>query len=128
MSQPEAVVWFANLLGDVDALIYQQAVASRERTEQLVPEVFGLRDEPPDENIAGEIIQQLQDPAIHAAVIGHAKARDIGLPVRYVGPDSSDWTPIWRLYTQYQVLTGGDQTTYVIEGGRMSLIWRTELS
>ena len=120
---PQAAIWFANMLGDIDAVIYRQAKASMERTKELVPEMFNLRRSPPNEDKAMEMAEQLQGPAVHAAVIGHTKAEDIGLPVKYVEPESSDWSPIWSLYTQYQVLIGTNQMSCVIEGRRVWLTW-----
>ncbi len=120
--KPEAVMWFANMLGDIDAIIYQRAKASLDRAKELAPDMLSMRRGSLRKR-KSDIVKALHGAPVHAAVIGHQKAHKIGLPVEYVEPSSPDWELFWRLYTQYQVRTNGNHLMNVVEGGRISLIW-----
>ncbi|MGH8872880.1 MAG: SDH family Clp fold serine proteinase [Acidimicrobiia bacterium] len=119
---PEAFPFYSALLGDVDAVAYQRAVAASSRTNELVVEFLRCRASPPDEVKAREVATLLQGPAAHGAVVDFSKAIALGLPAIYIDPSAHEWQLLWRLYSRYHVSLGRNPIALIIEGRRVSLI------
>ena len=118
---PQAFELYASLLADIDAVIYQTAKAAIRRTEELVPELLQLRQNPPSQDEIDRIAQELQSHAMHSATIGHQQAIQLGLPVLYMSSQSDQWEMLWRLHAHYVALMGAYPTDSVaIEGRRVS--------
>lgn len=103
---PQAFELYVSLLADIDAIIYQTAKAAIRRTEELVPELLRLQQNPPSAEAINDIAQQLQSHAMHSATIGHQHATQLGLPVLYMSSQSDEWDMLWRLHARYVALLG----------------------
>lgn len=91
------------LIADIDFVTIQKARDAEQRTSELVPELIKLRQTSPAEEKIEQICEKLQDPASHAAAIGHDQAFKLGLPITFMEPSSEEWDKIWRLHAQYVV-------------------------
>ena len=118
---PQAFELYVSLLADIDAIIYQTAKAAIRRTEELVPELLRLQQNPPSAEAINGIAQQLQSHAMHSATIGHQHAKQLGLPVLYMSSQSDEWDMLWRLHARYVALLGAYSSDSVaIEGRKVS--------
>ena len=118
---PQAFELYVSLLADIDAIIYQTAKAAIRRTEELVPELLRLQQNPPSAEAINDIAQQLQSHAMHSATIGHQHATQLGLPVLYMSSQSDEWDMLWRLHARYVALLGAYPSDSVaIEGRKVS--------
>ena len=118
---PQAFELYVSLLADIDAVIYQTAKAAIRRTEELVPELLRLQQNPPAAETINDIAQQLQSHAMHSATIGHQHATELGLPVLYMSSQSDEWDMLWRLHARYVALLGAYSSDSVaIEGRKVS--------
>ena len=118
---PQAFELYVSLLADIDAIIYQTAKAAIRRTEELVPELLRLQQNPPSAEAINDIAQQLQSHAMHSATIGHQHATQLGLPVLYMSSQSDEWDMLWRLHARYVALLGAYSSDSVaIEGRKVS--------
>ena len=118
---PQAFEFYASLLADVDAIIYQIAKAAIRRTEELVPELLRLQQNPPSSEAINCIAQQLQSHALHSATIGYQQAKELGLPILYMSAESGEWDMLWRLHARYVALVGAyPRDSVSIEGRRVS--------
>ena len=118
---PQAFELYVSLLADIDAIIYQTAKAAIRRTEELVPELLRLQQNPPSAEAINDIAQQLQSHAMHSATIGHQHATQLGLPVLYMSSKSDEWDMLWRLHARYVALLGAYSSDSVaIEGRKVS--------
>ena len=126
---PQAFELYASLLADIDAIIYQTAKAAIRRTEELVPELLSLRENPPSKGDIRDIVQELQGHAMHSAIIGHQQATLLGLPILYMPSQSDEWDVLWRLHAQYVALLGAYPSDSVaIEGRRVSFHFNVRAS
>ncbi len=118
---------YASLLGDVTAIIVQQARAAMDRTNDLLRKA--LRSHPgrtPGEvdhlqtTLGKLLIKEMQT---HTAIFGAKEAKDAGLPVEQRSSSDEQWQAIWRLWTKYYSL---NQRVY--ENGRASqtFAWSTQ--
>ena len=107
------------MLADIDAVIYQIAKAAMDRTRELIPEFLGISSRSLSVKRIEEIVNNLQGPSLHSAVIGHARATELGLPATYLQANDPVWDAIWRLHTHYTVLQDWSRSN-VIEGRRVS--------
>lgn len=121
---PQAFELYAALLADVDAVAYQTAQDAIKRTAELVPEVLRLRRSPPEDGEIEEITRNLQSSAMHSATIGHARARELGVPAKYLSSHSQTWDLLWRLHAHYAYLLGPQPRENLIEGRRVSFQFR----
>jgi Serine dehydrogenase proteinase len=121
-ASPSSYEWYAALLGDIDAVIYQLARTATARTAELVSEFLRCRSTPPPDADIEKLTDKLQGPSAHAAVMNHQTAEELGLPVDYLPPSDAAWQMLWRLYVKYQVLMDQGKATGVIEGRRVSLV------
>lgn len=118
---PQAFEFYASLLADVDAVLYQFAKAAIRRTEELVPELLRLRQPPPSQEAIEGIAQRLQGHALHSATIGTHQAIELGLPVTYLASTAEEWDMLWRLHTDYVAELGAlPRALVAIEGRRVS--------
>lgn len=118
---PESYPFYAAFLADIDAVAYQRARSASSRTGELVAEFFKCRSNPPSPKEVKRIAKSLQSPAAHSAVVDHVAAKELGLPVKYVAPDSNDWQILWRLFAKYHAMGGPSAFRVIIEGRRVSL-------
>lgn len=117
---PHAFELYAALLADVDAVAYQTAKDAIRRTGELVPEVLRLRHTPPSDGEIDVLTESLQSSAMHSATIGHARAKELGIPAEYLSPHSQTWDLLWRLHAHYAFLLGPQPRENLIEGRRVS--------
>lgn len=121
---PHAYELYAALLADVDAVAYQRAKDAIRRTGELVPEVLRLRHTPPSDSDIERMTEDLQSSAVHSATIGHARAKELGIPTEYLSPHSSTWDLLWRLHAHYAFLLSHQSRENLIEGRRVSFRFR----
>lgn len=102
--RPETYPLHAALLSDVTDLMVQQARLALGRTEDLMREALSSSGTRTDEDVEG-LIENLKAPLIeakaHATIFGAREAKQVGLPVQEVDPQSRQWKLIWRLWTKY---------------------------
>ena len=126
---PQAFELYVSLLADVDAILYQRAKAAIARTEELVPELLQLRQNPPSMEDMKRTAEHLQRHAMHSATIGHLQAEQLGLPVLYMSPQLDDWDMLWRLHTKYVALMGPyPRDKVAIEGRKISFVFNVRES
>lgn len=121
---PETYPIHASLLGDITALMVQQAHAALDRTSDLVEEA--LKSNP--DRIPSEVAvlkEKLYTPLIelpksHAAIFGARDAEEAGLPVVVANPASDQWRLIWHLWGKYFVLM--QRGVRVYEGRKSSQV------
>ncbi len=116
----------AALLGQVTALIAEQARDQLDRTEDLVREALASVPSRTENEVAA-LVDALKDPLIeapksHRAVISASDAKGFGLPVEEADPASPRWRAVWRLYMEYAVVPPGSsvyegQTASQVIGG-----------
>ena len=105
---PETYPIHAALLGNVTAIMVQQARSALGSTEDMLREA--LRSNPDRSNHdVQRLLDSLRGPLIeapqsHAALFGREDAVSAGLPVKLAAPDSAEWRMLWRLWTKYFVL------------------------
>ncbi len=118
---PQVFEYYVALLGEIDALLYQSAVSATRRTQELVPQLVSLRQVAPSADIVDNLTKELQSHAEHSATIGYNRAREIGLEVEYLPPNSQQWSMLWRLHAHYMALSGAYSGVGVtVEGRRVS--------
>jgi hypothetical protein len=105
---PDTYPIHASLLGDITALMVQQARAALERTSDLVEEALKSNPDRTDKEVS-ELQKTLRRPLIeapksHAALFGADDATRAGLPVTKADPRSEQWQMIWRLWAKYFAL------------------------
>ncbi len=105
---PETYPLYASLLGDVTAIIVQQAQASLDRTDDLLREALeshpGRKLEEVD-NLQKTLSQLLiQEAQSHTMIFGAKEAKKAGLPVKEQSSSDEQWQAIWRLWTKYFAL------------------------
>ena len=98
----------ASLLGDVTAIMVQQARSAMGSTEDLLlqallsnPDRLAEEVQRLFETLRGPLIDR---PQSHAALFSPKDADSAGLPVRMVDPDAAEWRMLWRLWTKYFTL------------------------
>lgn len=102
---PQTYPIHAALLGDITALMVQQARSALARTSALVQEALGACTGRQPEQVAA-LKERIREPLIdlptsHAAVFGADDAEAAGLPVQKVDPSGRQWQLIWRLWGKY---------------------------
>lgn len=107
-SRPESYPIHAALLGDVSALMVQQARSAISRTDELVLEALRSCKRRTEEE-AKELLAKLKPPLIdetkhHGAIFGAEDAARCGLPVVDLDPTGDHWKRIWTLWAKYVVL------------------------
>lgn len=116
---PNTFPIYASLLGDVNALMVQQARSSLARNQDQLEEA--LKSNP---NRSDDEVRKLRDtliellierPRSHSALFSAQDAINAGLPVKDADPLSEQWQMIWRLWTKYYTLG-----TSIYEGERAS--------
>lgn len=120
---PETYPIHATLLGDVTALMVQQARSALARTEDQLEEALRSNSDrkPAEIQALKKSLKALliKRPASHAALFGAQDAKRAGLPVEEVDPKSNQWQLIWRLWAKYFAL---GPAARVYEGARASHI------
>lgn len=119
---PDTYPIHAALLGDVSALMVQQARSELLRTGDLLEEALKSN---PDRTVkqVRELKKKLRVPLIqrpktHAAIFDVAGAQTAGLPAVAADLDGEPWQRIWRLWAKYFAM--GPPRVY--EGVRASII------
>ena len=112
----------ASLLGDLTAIMVQQARSAMNRSQDLLTEA--LRSNPDrNEETVEQLRNSLTEPLIerpqsHAALFSADHALETGLPVQKAELAGERWKLLWRLWTKYFGL--GNQVIY--EGRRSSQV------
>ena len=117
---PRLLELYAHFMGDVVAIVYQQARSAIKRTEEFVPEVLALRQKPPSPKAVQELVENLHNQPMHSTTIGPDKARKLGMPIEYMDSRSVEWDRLWRLHTDYVAKHVRPLPINVIEGRRVS--------
>ena len=119
---PQTYPLHASLLGDITALMVQQARDALQRTDGQLREALACVDsrsvdtvERMADDLRGPL---LDDSPSHAAVISAKDVERLGLPVEELSPMDRRWKTVWRLWAKYVAL-GAD---YVYEGQTASHI------
>ena len=105
---PETFPLYASMLGDVNALMFQQAHSELERTSDQLEEALRSnpnrsRDEV--EALKAKLIEPLIDrPKTHSALFDVDSAKAAGLPAVSMDISGEQWQMIWRLWTKYHVI------------------------
>lgn len=120
---PQLSEFYTSFLMDIDAVTYQKAHAAIERSEEFGSEVLGLRQQPPSAEESQNIFENLHNQTMHSATIGHAKAAKLGIPVKYLEPQSEMWDLLWRIHALYAATYGPSFHINVIEGRRVSFVF-----
>ncbi len=101
---PDSYPMYAGLLSDINMLMVEQARAAMDRSYTLIDEALSCSglDAEQRTSIAAKVKGPLIDEAkSHGATVGPDHARDMGLPVTTVDPNSESWQLIWALWTRY---------------------------
>ena len=127
-ASPNTYPIYAALLGDVTALMVQQARSALDRTEDQLAEALASHPDRDAEEV-DSLKASLTDPLIttsksHAALFAFDDAQAAGLPVKKADPQSKQWQLIWRLWAKYFSM---GTAVRVYEGERVSQIgsWNT---
>ncbi len=120
---PNTYPIYASLLGDVTALMVQQARSALERTEDQLEEALRSNPDRKDAEV-NRLKLKLKEPLIerpksHAALFGVQDAQKAGLPIQLADLYGEQWQTIWRLWTKYFVLGPSPR---VYEGERVSQV------
>lgn len=105
---PETYPIYASLLGDLNALMFQQAQSALKRTSDQLGEA--LRSNPDrSDNEVNALKDKLVEPLIerpktHSALFSAEDAKKAGLPVAGMDVTGEQWQMIWRLWTKYYVI------------------------
>ena len=105
---PETFPLYASMLGDVNALMFQQAHSELERTSDQLEEALRSNPDRLDEDVEtlkNSLIEPLINrPKTHSALFDVEKAREAGLPAESMDTAGEQWQMIWRLWTKYYVI------------------------
>lgn len=101
---PDTYPLYAGLLADVNMLMVEQARSAMERSYSLMEEALACSGHSGEQK--ADLAERLRGPLVdeakvHGATIGPEAARDLGLPVEVVDPDSPQWQTVWALWTRY---------------------------
>ncbi len=118
---------YAALLGDVTAILVQQAKSALGRSGDLLKlalESCTARDAAQvDAQYAALRPPLIEGAKTHAAVFGAKEAAAVGLPVRLLHPSDPHWQAIWALWTRYFVL---NQRAYESARASQVFAWRSQ--
>ncbi len=122
-SAPETYPLWASLLGNVTALMVQQARSAIGRSGDLLTEALSANPERSPEQVA-QLFERLKgklidEPHSHAAVFGAGDAIGADLAVTRLTSSDDQWREIWRLWTRYAVLGN----VAVFEGSQASQLF-----
>ena len=117
---PRTYPLHASLLGDITALMVQQARDALERAEGQLHEALACVSSRTEDAIK-QMVADLRGPLLddsqsHGATISTREAIDLGLPVEEASPANRRWKHLWRLWAKYAALNA----EYVYEGTRAS--------
>lgn len=118
---------YASLLGDVTAIIVQQAQAAMARTNDLLRKALeshpGRTTQDVDQLQATLSQLLIKETQTHTAIFGAKEAKTAGLPVDERSSSDEQWQRIWRLWAKYYALN-----MRVYESGRTSQTfpWQTQ--
>ena len=102
---PETFPIYASLLGDVNALMLQQARSALERTQDQLEEALRSNPDRSDSEVT-ELKDNLIEPLIerprsHTALFSVEDAMNAGLPAVSMDVSGEQWQMIWRIWTKY---------------------------
>jgi hypothetical protein len=121
-ANPNAFPVYANLLGDVNMVLFEQALSALRRSAHQVREALsccGHRTEEELDALTATLQAPLIDePASHAALISADQAKGFGLPVESFDPASDEWRRVWDLWTRYFSIGCWPAGTFAIYEGR----------
>ena len=105
---PQTYPLHASLLGDITALMVQQARDALKRTDGQLREalacVTGRTNERVDEMARKLRGPLLDDSQSHGAAVSTQHAVDLGLPVDEASAGDPRWQTVWRLWAKYVAL------------------------
>ena len=113
---PDTYALHASLLGDITALMVQQARDALMRTDGQLREALACvasRSASDVDRMAKKLRGPLLDDSqSHGAAISTQEALDLGLPVKEATPGDDRWNQVWRMWTKYLALN----VEYAYEG------------
>lgn len=107
-AKPQTYPIHASLLGDITALMVQQARDALKRADgQLTEALACVSSRSADE--VDQMAQHLRGPLLddsqsHGAAISTQEAINLGLPVEKAEPGDGRWESVWRLWAKYVAL------------------------
>ena len=120
---PQTYTIHAALLGDITALMVQQARDQISRTGDQLKEALACvssRDKKTVDDLAAKLNGPLIDNTqSHQTVISAQSAINLGLPVQAINPTTVQWKAIWRMWAKYAMLNA----THVYEGQSSSQVF-----
>ncbi len=124
---PETYPLYASLLGDVTAIILQQARAALDRTDDLLKEALESHPgrTPQQVDSLQKTLSQLliKEAPSHAMIFGAKEAKNAGLPVMEQASSDERWHMIWRLWTKYFAL---NMRAYESARASQSFPWQSQ--
>ncbi len=107
-ANPQTYPIHASLLGDITALMVQQARDALKRADGQLTEALACVSSRSDDDI-DRMAQQLRGPLLddsqsHGAAISTQDAINLGLPVEKAEPGDGRWESVWRLWAKYVAL------------------------
>ena len=107
-ANPQTYPIHASLLGDITALMVQQARDALKRADGQLTEALACVSRRSAEEI-DQMARQLRGPLLddsqsHGAAISMQEAVKLGLPVEQAEPGDDRWESVWRLWTKYVAL------------------------
>ena len=107
-SHPETYPLHVSMLGDVNALMVQQARDALARPDGQLREALACASSRKDAKV-NDLASTLHATLIgetqsHGTIISAQDAKGFGLPVQEADPAEPQWQAIWRLWAKYAVL------------------------
>lgn len=117
---PQTYALHASLLGDISALMVQQARDALKRTDGQLLDALACASSRTAEDVEA-LASRLRGPLLddtksHGEAISSARAVKLGLPVEEGVHGDERWQRVWRMWAKYYIL----ETQYVYEGRRAS--------
>ena len=105
---PDTFPWHVSMLGEVTALMAQQARDAIARTDDQLAEALASCPIRSAEDVA-RLAQELHpllisEPQSHAAVVSASQLAECGLDIEELNPTGDWWRAIWRLWARYFTL------------------------
>lgn len=121
---PDAYPYYVSMLGDITAIMVQEARSALGRSEDLLLEALGSNPNRTEDEIA-RLSDALKEPLIdrpqsHAALFSADDGEKAGLSIIKPALKGDQWQLLWRLWTKYFLMGSGK---LIFEGERASHIF-----
>ncbi len=120
---PDTYPYYVSMLGDITAIMAQQARSALGRSQDLLLEALRSNPDRTEKDIT-VLSNALKEPLIdrpqsHAALFSAGSALESGLPITKPDLGGEQWQLLWRLWTMYFLM---GPTKLIFEGRRASHI------